>query len=321
MFLASVWTMTHGYFVCMGGFTLREKDRPDVRLNPDQFLFLLDKKYIDIPDITLKEIEDKSKASWFSKTIAIFQTGWFAMQCIARRPQQLPITKLELLTLALVATNWTVYVFCWHKPANVSCPVPIGLREGACMSSEDRPCEEEIDGGFGNVLWISGRFIKGFFYGEFRVKGGSRVDEKPQWFVDVMWPFFQPSPVLSMKQIITTLRITAGLGVAFGAIHCIAWTFQFPSSAERNLWRICSVVLMVVPATFVPGYWCSNFVWSDGKSTTLRVFVWHLVVLLYGVAYSCARTAMAIEAFISLRALPPGAYQAVQWTTFIPHAA
>ena len=38
-----------------------------------------------------------------------------------------------------------------------------------------------------------------------------------------------------------------------------------------------------------------------------------------GILYIIARAVTLILAFTSLRDLPPGAYETVHWTTFIPH--
>jgi hypothetical protein len=35
--------------------------------------------------------------------------------------------------------------------------------------------------------------------------------------------------------------------------------------------------------------------------------------------YVVARVVLLVQAFMTLRSLPPGAYQTVHWTTFIPH--
>ena len=41
--------------------------------------------------------------------------------------------------------------------------------------------------------------------------------------------------------------IMLGVGVCFGAIHCIAWHFSFPTHAELLIWRISSVAITAVP--------------------------------------------------------------------------
>ena len=47
--------------------------------------------------------------------------------------------------------------------------------------------------------------------------------------------------------------------------------------------------------------------------------VLYFVPLSGGILYILARVITLVLAFTSLRDLPPGAYETVHWTTFIPH--
>ena len=44
-----------------------------------------------------------------------------------------------------------------------------------------------------------------------------------------------------------------------------------------------------------------------------------VVYLSAGLLYILARAVTLVLAFTSLRDLPPGAYESVHWTTFVPH--
>ena len=39
--------------------------------------------------------------------------------------------------------------------------------------------------------------------------------------------------------------------MVFGGIHCIAWSFAFPSTTEQLLWRISSIAITGIPLAFV----------------------------------------------------------------------
>ena len=121
------WTMSHGFLTTMGGFILSCNGRLHHPLNDDMIRSLMRLDYIDI-SITEKEIADKSKGDGLSKGLVILQTTWFAIQCIARGVQHLPITELEFVTLAFVTLNLTTYVLWWHKPFNVQSAVPVVLK-------------------------------------------------------------------------------------------------------------------------------------------------------------------------------------------------
>jgi len=75
--------------------------------------------------ISEEYIKDRSKSDILSKLIAILQTTWFILLCIARGQQKLTLTELELVTLALASLNAITYVFWWHKPLGVQIPIRI----------------------------------------------------------------------------------------------------------------------------------------------------------------------------------------------------
>jgi hypothetical protein len=78
-----------------------------------------------IPFTTEKEIKDRGKSDGISKFIVLLQTSWFIIQCIARGIKHLPLTELEIVTLAYTMLNLFVYIFWWDKPRDVGCPIRI----------------------------------------------------------------------------------------------------------------------------------------------------------------------------------------------------
>src|ERR1700748_2482116 len=101
--------MTHGFFATMGGFMEYEVNKPIRVLLPDQLESYSLTGNGDFPRLSKAEIDDKSKGDFISKGFATFQTGWFVIQCIARSVQGLPITELELITVAFATLNLVIY--------------------------------------------------------------------------------------------------------------------------------------------------------------------------------------------------------------------
>ncbi|KAJ7130531.1 hypothetical protein C8R44DRAFT_906130, partial [Mycena epipterygia] len=94
-------TLTHGFFICMGGFVSR-KGQPIVTIKQ----LTEQKEYISaIHDVKAEDINDKSKGDALSKGVALLQGLWFVTQCIARVSQRLPVTQLEVATLAFAVVN------------------------------------------------------------------------------------------------------------------------------------------------------------------------------------------------------------------------
>ena len=108
--------------------------------------------------------------------------------------------------------------------------------------------------------------------------------------------------------------IMLGVGICFGAIHCIAWDFPFPTHAELLIWRMSSVAITAVPI-YMPlviglGSY-KNFYIIGGIAV--------LSIIPAGILYIIAWVVTLVLALTSLRDLPPGAFNTVHWTTFIPH--
>ena len=139
------WTKTHGHFIQMGGFMLFDGDIPKGVLTPEIFSELLTAGKIEFPTLTVEEIEDRSKADGFSKTIALGQTLWFVAQCIARRAQHLDLTLVELLTLSLAVLNGVIYFLWWNKPMDVRCPVRVYLLDKSYSPNTSDEAESNID--------------------------------------------------------------------------------------------------------------------------------------------------------------------------------
>ena len=108
------------------------------------------------------------------------------------------------------------------------------------------------------------------------------------------------------------------VGVCFGAIHCIAWIFSFPTHEELLMWRISSVGITAVPV-FAPFMFLLAIWLNDSMNFQYSAIAVMSSILPAGILYILARAVTLVLAFTSLRDLPPGAYETVYWTTFIPH--
>jgi hypothetical protein len=130
------WTKVHGFYTLMGGFALdfKSSDSPFVTssvtrmtLTPEGLFFLLNFEPTLLPTITEAEINDKSKASNFAKFIACSQALWFCLQCLARTVQGLPVSLLEVSTIAHAFCALLIYVLWWEKPLEVEQPTLIRI--------------------------------------------------------------------------------------------------------------------------------------------------------------------------------------------------
>src|SRR6266581_7474857 len=133
------WTMAHGHMVGMGGFTSVDPENEykdpgeqgGTVLTFDDLQQLLQDPKFKFPTITDADIQDRSKGDALWKIIAILQTTWFLIQCIARHQQRLALTELELVALALASLNAVTFAIWWHKPLGLQEPVKVYLKSEA----------------------------------------------------------------------------------------------------------------------------------------------------------------------------------------------
>ncbi|KIK64257.1 hypothetical protein GYMLUDRAFT_437380 [Collybiopsis luxurians FD-317 M1] len=122
------WTMTHGMFLVMGGFMLTDASgKISQVLQEKNLAHLLFQGDIVLPHISESEIMDRSKGDALAKTLVLIQTTWFIAQVISRAVLHLPITELELTTVAFALLNFFTYALWWKKPLDVRYPILVAL--------------------------------------------------------------------------------------------------------------------------------------------------------------------------------------------------
>lgn len=116
--------MAHAFFVLANGFVYFDRDgAPSAILLPADVLKHVKDGTLIPP--SRAELKDRSKGDGISKAFAIIQTLWFVIQCSARRLEHLPMTQLEVMTLAYTAVTVAIFASWWHKPLNIACPIQV----------------------------------------------------------------------------------------------------------------------------------------------------------------------------------------------------
>jgi hypothetical protein len=123
------WSMVHGFFLQMGGLLLYKNGQPFQVLDYKRLKKRIDAGDIDIPLVTKAEITDRSKGNVIVKGLVSLQTLGFVVQSTARLAQGLPLTELEVVTLAFAMLNCITYGLWWDKPQNVCVPIRIDLKQ------------------------------------------------------------------------------------------------------------------------------------------------------------------------------------------------
>lgn len=126
------------------------------------------------------------------------------------------------------------------------------------------------------------------------------------------------------KSLLSTSSVA---GALFGAIHCLAWHFSFPSSAEQIIWRFaslgivgsCATTFYTVLSFFIgqraERHWIDPVVILVSLGLPLCALACGLAILVYPVA----RITLLVIAIASLRSLPTSAFDTVDWIELVPH--
>ena len=257
---------------------------------------------------TEAEIKDRGKSDWLAKSLVLLQTSWFVMQCIARGIKHLPVTHLEIVTLAYAAMNFMIYVFWWNKPLNVNRPVRVFRKSGESEPSGTQP--QSISEAW-KLTWESViDSLRTIFYfiigGQDRDVNLSHEDRVPRFWANSTRNDFATADIIML-----------GVGICFGAIHCIAWRFPFPTHTELLMWRVSSVAITAVPILVSLMFALSAWLQNTDFNTIGDIFGISIIPAV--ILYIIARVVTLVLALTSLRDLPPGAFDTVHWTTFIPH--
>jgi hypothetical protein len=330
----------------MGGFMAYKGNEPIQVLLPDELRSYSLTGNGDFPRISKAEIKDKSKGDFISKAVVILQTGWFVIQCAARRFQGLQTTELELVTVAFATINFFIYVLWFEKPLDVQCGVRVYKRRKSEQSTDPDPDDGAVEAGVG--FWVAlchslSKLPSAIANGPLVTVLGSQS----LWPYRVLiWPFIKTQQILGLKlsdqgtanskmkvatfypetwpgndQLPSSLALFAAtvMAVIFGGIHCIGSSFVFPSFAEQTLWRVASASIAGIPIVL--------FLWLQALLLFKREYPGHGVIrgFLHSIlclqvcAYILCRLALLVLPFLCLRSVPPTAYYVVHWALIIPH--
>ena len=333
------WTMRHGFYANMGGFVLQPRDSQPFPVNSKQIKYLVDRGYMPYPTTTEKEIWDKSKQDGFQKTLALFQTGWFVLQCLGRWIQHLPLTTLELTTFTYVFCTFASYYEWSDKPLDVESPTILTIDKSTAEILVDAGPRPGAEKPYRNTPLD---FID---------------DQSPSWLTEIQPHLpFRTGPVERPLPRFTNDKFPViGAGpdavalfiiiLIYCSLHFIAWNFSFPTRIEKILWRTGCIVIVSTTFIFLAceayqdghrlGRWERWYVKMFPKKSggiqridTMEkrrreqefIPLWEMIIMSpVSMIYALARTYIVTEVFVSLRSQPSGVFNDVQWSDFVPH--
>jgi hypothetical protein len=201
--------------------------------------------------LTESDIMDKSKADNFVKILWIWEILRLVVEIVVRAFRDLPITQLEIITVSFAAVSLLTVVIQTKKPKDVSEPMHFQIgTQSLTADAEGAPWRFNGTPTIGSLCHTFLRASNGFLdltAAEFEWMGdkildfnGLQADRVPNDYYrgtkEDEGLFFA---MLSLSTVI------------FGAIHCGAWTFDFPTVVEKWAWRGCAVAGLVLPVVLL----------------------------------------------------------------------
>ncbi|KAF8644460.1 hypothetical protein AX16_008447 [Volvariella volvacea WC 439] len=347
------WTVTHGFFVIMGGLMREGKNGfRVVTMDSDGNIRSGGKKEkgIILPAISEEEIQDKAKGDFLSKVVVVLQTSWFMIQCTARYAQGLVITELELATLAFATLNIITYFLWWSKPLNAEYPIYFN-KDGSRSSGPVKTAKISTNRGLsdGNSsTWLGLGFFTRVIPQRIKEDMGEKLSVSVVWkwliikaFSLIVFPFLEMMGTdgstklhrtwvdpyyggeLPDTEWIPLVSLSSLVGILFGGIHLLGWNFEFSTEVERDLWRMASIIVTVQPAVIAAS---TILAWLDDRHPGLQILIWAFgepIATLAGfigpILYVPARLSLFFLPVYALRDPHPSTHQNIQWSDFIPH--
>ncbi|KAM7198907.1 hypothetical protein V8F20_005974 [Naviculisporaceae sp. PSN 640] len=353
------WTLVHAFYANAGGFVLETPDYngEDGRfpITADSVHYLVSRGYMPIPTITKEEIWDKSKADVFAKGLALLQSAWIFIMAIARTAQGLPLTPIELFTLAFVVSTVMSYFFWWRKPQHVGTPTRLWCETTMARVRADAGLSDDlpfVDTPMDFVEKPTQYWKRRDMFADFDLEAGRKKMEST--FVELpRWESNNPSQEGGLggtgtdysqtprKRIpddsIMAVRLPTkmiGFLMVPSLIHCsihlAGWNHHFPTQTEQTLWRIAVVILTAMSSISVgavrilgikgfKGRYNLLWVWVNGSADPRKTEVWDIVLAMSTFMLILARFYLIVEVIISLRKLPAEVYFDIEWVNWIPH--
>lgn len=233
--ISQKWTIVHSFYAQMGGLvspvphgyspitashlTRRFKWHQEDTTHPIMHLVL-----------GKDDILDKSKADWLLKSLAVLQVTWIIINVIVRHVTRLPISQIEIATIAFAVMAVLIYLANWWKPKDVSQPTMLQF------SGRGDPVGKSPDRKQHFLLRLSYPARELLLEDSFGMGMVRRVANDIVWLEgDIPLPFY----------------LMAGSSLVFGGIHCLAWNLEFPTRDELICWRVASLASAVLPVVGV----------------------------------------------------------------------
>lgn len=234
------WTMKEAFFTDMGGFVLHTRDQLPFPIDAKQLHYLVSRRYLKLPILDQRVIEDKNKVDGLLRTITVCQIIWFIINVIGRWKQQLVVTTAELTTVSFILCSLGTAFCWWHKLAGavtaeiIESDISINdilQAEGQTFDAWKRTPLDFVN----RKEWWWSRCWSNFtnILRNMRLTFGSDVTP-----IDRVADTLQKE--LSKRSMYTCIAVTVG----YFSVLFVGWNYSFPTRTEQILWRAACLTMM-----------------------------------------------------------------------------
>ncbi len=271
------WTLTHCFFLHMGGFCLKSPSGVYLQIEKDDINHALSGGLIssnrtfdwltEVHKVSGVQIQGRSKSDRLTKFIACSQALWLVGQVVSRACQHEAVTLLEISAVAYAVCALTAYIAWWKKPQG-------------CVLAIMIPCSAE-------AIPPSFAWNKRLYHCPFRV----------------MEFFWAGQDFLKLGEVTIEfcggIRLHLGFAmsvlslVLFGAVHFASWDITLLSHVEQWLWRAsviyCCTSGMLAYVILVFIYCCHSLGWDPNRRLS-----WSVTRIIFGCFYTIFRLYMIV---------------------------
>ncbi|KAK6826242.1 hypothetical protein RU639_005584 [Aspergillus parasiticus] len=318
-------------------------------ITADGFISLLENQAIPtrIKDGRLPEsyfecytIQDKGNSNNLAKAIVSMQIMWMIVQLIGRISAGLPATLLETHVAIQIPFAVVAYAFWWSKPLDVDEPIFLPL-DGDAMPKHDVGTETRFEGrkqhfitektsrsSVFHMIFRVDYDMTIFFDWRAELAAASTVVLNAGLHL-IVWNSHFPSPTERLLWRLTSIGVAVFPILTYLAIrkkgiepYAIRYfyearlnggqTVNFLGRFRRIFHDACKQV-DIKPNDSTPREGWPDWMPAWCRSMLLSIFVSSMFLYALSMLY------LIIEAFISLRSLPVGAYSNLRWSNIFPH--
>lgn len=253
------WSLRHGFYADMGGFVLHTNDDFEAfPVDAKQLCFLITHEFVENPKITDEAIKDKDKVDSLLRLLTLAQVGWFMANVIGRACQNLPITAIELTTIAFIwCSTWTM-AFWWRKPADVQIPHPLytestieEIRAAVnqwALDHKMQPCEDLRSIRARTPLDRLSR--KEWHWSRYWSNWINILRHVGIWFAPKKTPVDRFENTISLPVPPRLYAAYMAITFPYCAFFAAGWNINFPTYIELFLWRTAAIGILSVAVLF-----------------------------------------------------------------------